>query len=62
MLIESRNIYIAPGDWHMTIKNDPIVKQIKLDQGRRSTGAARRSIPCSGPPPTPMAIMRSAWC
>ncbi len=33
MLIESRNIYIAPGDWHMTIKNDPIVKQIKLDQG-----------------------------
>lgn len=33
MLIESRNVYIAPGDWHMTIKNDPIVKQIKLDQG-----------------------------
>ena len=33
MLIESRNIYIAPGDWHMTIKNDPIVKQIRLDQG-----------------------------
>ena len=33
MLIESRNIYIAPGDWHMTIKNDPIVKQIKLNQG-----------------------------
>ena len=33
MLIESRNIYIAPGDWHMTIRNDPIVKQIKLDQG-----------------------------
>ncbi|MFT4074298.1 MAG: chemotaxis response regulator protein-glutamate methylesterase [Asticcacaulis sp.] len=33
MLIESRNIYIAPGDWHMTIKNDPICKQIKLDQG-----------------------------
>ncbi len=32
MLIESRNIYIAPGDWHMTIKNDPIVKQIRLDQ------------------------------
>jgi two-component system chemotaxis response regulator CheB len=32
MLIESRNIYIAPGDWHMTIKNDPICKQIKLDQ------------------------------
>jgi two-component system, chemotaxis family, protein-glutamate methylesterase/glutaminase len=32
MLIESRNVYIAPGDWHMTIKNDPIVKQIKLDQ------------------------------
>ncbi|MGZ3304750.1 MAG: protein-glutamate methylesterase/protein-glutamine glutaminase [Asticcacaulis sp.] len=32
MLIESRNIYIAPGDWHMTIKNDPIVKSIKLDQ------------------------------
>ena len=33
MLIESRNVYIAPGDWHMTIRNDPIVKQIKLDQG-----------------------------
>ena len=33
MLIESRNVYIAPGDWHMTIKNDPICKQIKLDQG-----------------------------
>src|SRR6185312_13495276 len=33
MLIESRNIYIAPGDWHMTIKNDPICKQIRLDQG-----------------------------
>ncbi|ESQ77634.1 chemotaxis response regulator protein-glutamate methylesterase [Asticcacaulis sp. AC402] len=33
MLIESRNIYIAPGDFHMTIKNDPICKQIKLDQG-----------------------------
>jgi len=32
MLIESRNVYIAPGDWHMTIKNDPICKQIKLDQ------------------------------
>ena len=32
MLIESRNIYIAPGDWHMTIKNDPICKQIRLDQ------------------------------
>ena len=33
MLIESRNVYIAPGDWHMTIKNDPICKLIKLDQG-----------------------------
>jgi two-component system chemotaxis response regulator CheB len=33
MLIESRNIYIAPGDWHMTIKSDPICKQIRLDQG-----------------------------
>ncbi|EGF91401.1 cheB methylesterase family protein [Asticcacaulis biprosthecium C19] len=33
MLIESRNVYIAPGDFHMTIKNDPIVKQLKLDQG-----------------------------
>lgn len=33
MLIESRNVYIAPGDWHMTIKNDPICKQLKLDQG-----------------------------
>ncbi len=33
MLIESRNVYIAPGDFHMTIKNDPICKQIKLDQG-----------------------------
>jgi len=33
MLIESRNVYIAPGDWHMTIKNDPICKQIRLDQG-----------------------------
>ena len=33
MLVESRNVYIAPGDWHMTIKNDPICKQIKLDQG-----------------------------
>lgn len=33
MLIESRNVYIAPGDWHMTIRNDPICKQIKLDQG-----------------------------
>ena len=33
MLIESRNVYIAPGDWHMMIKNDPICKQIKLDQG-----------------------------
>lgn len=32
MLIESRNIYIAPGDWHMTIRPDPIVKQIRLDQ------------------------------
>lgn len=32
MLIESRNVYIAPGDWHMTIKPDPICKQIKLDQ------------------------------
>ena len=32
MLIESRNIYIAPGDYHMTIKNDPICKQIRLDQ------------------------------
>ena len=32
MLIESRNIYIAPGDWHMTIKPDPICKQIRLDQ------------------------------
>jgi len=33
MLIESRNIYIAPGDFHMTIRNDPIVKQVKLNQG-----------------------------
>lgn len=33
MLIESRNVYIAPGDWHMTIKNDPICKQLRLDQG-----------------------------
>ncbi len=33
MLIESRNVYIAPGDWHMTVKNDPICKQLKLDQG-----------------------------
>ncbi|MBP2157843.1 MULTISPECIES: chemotaxis response regulator protein-glutamate methylesterase [Asticcacaulis] len=33
MLIESRNVYIAPGDWHMTIRPDPIVKQIRLDQG-----------------------------
>lgn len=33
MLIESRNVYIAPGDWHMTIRHDPIVKQIRLDQG-----------------------------
>ncbi len=32
MLIESRNVYIAPGDWHMTIKPDPICKQIRLDQ------------------------------
>ncbi len=32
MLIESRNIYIAPGDFHMTIRPDPIVKQIRLDQ------------------------------
>jgi two-component system, chemotaxis family, protein-glutamate methylesterase/glutaminase len=32
MLIESRNVYIAPGDWHMTIRPDPIVKQIRLDQ------------------------------
>ena len=32
MAIESRNVYIAPGDFHMTVVDDPICKHIRLDQ------------------------------
>ncbi|MGN6424690.1 MAG: protein-glutamate methylesterase/protein-glutamine glutaminase [Asticcacaulis sp.] len=33
MNIESRTIYIAPGDWHMTVKGPLGLPTIKLDQG-----------------------------
>jgi two-component system chemotaxis response regulator CheB len=33
MNIESRTVYIAPGDWHMTVKGPLGLPTIKLDQG-----------------------------
>jgi two-component system, chemotaxis family, protein-glutamate methylesterase/glutaminase len=33
MIVEQRHIYIAPGDYHMTLKGSPTAPVLKLDQG-----------------------------